>query len=54
MERRSQLVLLFLQILDRFVLLFQGLVRRQNVRSMELQSESMLPVGMFYYYCLIR
>ena len=30
------LVLLFFQILDRFVLLFQGFVRRENVSSMEL------------------
>jgi hypothetical protein len=43
MERGPQLVLLFLQILERFVFLFQGFVRGQNVRSMELQSESMFP-----------
>jgi len=43
MEMGSQLVLLFFQILDRFVLLFQGFVRRKDVRGVELQSESVLP-----------
>ena len=43
MEMGSQLVLLFFQILDRLVLLFQRFVRRKNMRGMELQSETMLP-----------
>ena len=38
-----QLVLLFFQILDRLVLLFQGFLRRKNVCSMELQGERVLP-----------
>ena len=37
------LVLLFLQILDCLALLFQGFVRRKDVGSVQLQSETMLP-----------
>jgi len=48
-----QLVLLFFQILDRLVLLFQRFVRRKDVRGVELQSEGMLPAGeKIYYYSL--
>lgn len=43
METKSQLVLLFLHVLDRLVLLFQRFVRRKNVRGVELQSETVLP-----------
>ena len=43
MEKDPQLVLLFFQILNRLVFLVQGFVRRKNMRSMELESESVLP-----------
>ena len=50
MELDPQLVLLFFQILDRLVLLFQRFVRRKDVRGVELQSEGMLPAKEKIYY----
>ena len=56
METDAQLVLLFFQILDLLVLLFQGFVRRKYMGSMELQSEGMLPTrkDLLLFLCVVR